>query len=192
LGASPFGVYAANDATSSGSALVVQDVSSTGVLMDGFDGGGNLKLQVQDDGTVYAHGFVAESDTHTGQKMTTYATMSSVPNVEDFGEAQLTAGQAYVSLKQAIAATIDARVNYMVFITPEGDTRGLYVTQKTPAGFVVRESQGGRSDAAFSYRIVAKPFGSTTASLRPSSAPRPHLPNVGPFAKLHHVSKTGH
>ena len=190
VGAGPFGVFAINDAASGGSALVAQDVSNTGVLMNGYDSGGNLHLQIQDDGTVYAHGFVVESETHTGQRVTTYATTSSVPNVEDFGEAQLTSGQSYVSLKQSFAATIDARFAYMVFITPEGDTRGLYVTQKTPAGFVVRESQGGRSDAAFSYRIVAKPFGSTAASLRPSVAPHPHLPNVRPFANLHRVPKT--
>jgi hypothetical protein len=47
---------------------------------------------------------------------------------------------------------------YHVFVTPEGDCKGLYVTQKSPAGFVVRELQGGRSTLTFDYRIVAKPL----------------------------------
>jgi hypothetical protein len=50
-------------------------------------------------------------------------------------------------------------LSYLVFVTPEGDNRGLYVTQKSANGFAVHESQGGHSSLAFSYRIVAKPFG---------------------------------
>jgi hypothetical protein len=49
----------------------------------------------------------------------------------------------------------------MVFITPEGGSNRLYVVNKTAAGFEVHENRGGRSTLAFSYRIVAKPFGPT-------------------------------
>ena len=52
-----------------------------------------------------------------------------------------------------------------MFLTPEGDNRGLYVDHKTGAGFDVRESQGGRSTIAFSYRIVGKPLGSSAQRL---------------------------
>jgi hypothetical protein len=186
-GLSPYGVAAYNQGTASGAALGAQDYSGNGVIMDGFDSAGNLKLQIQDDGTVYAHNFVIAFDTPNHQKATAFATMSSTPSVEDFGEAQLTAGQAYVSLNRTFAAEIDSRSGYLVFITPEGDTRGLYATQKTPAGFVVRENQGGRSDAAFSYRIVAKQYGATTATLRPAVAPPLRLPTM---PKFHRVPKT--
>jgi hypothetical protein len=190
VGSGSFGVYAANAATSGGTALVVQDTTNAGVLMNGYDSGGNPEIQIQDNGYVYAHAFVQESDTPTGLKVATYATMASTPNLEDFGEAQLTNGQAYVSLKRAYSSAIDARFAYMVFITPEGDTRGLYVTRRTPAGFEVRENQGGRSDATFSYRIVAKPYGSTTATLRPSIAPQRRLMHPPAIAKLRYVPKT--
>jgi hypothetical protein len=46
----------------------------------------------------------------------------------------------------------------MVFITPQGDTAGLYVAQKTADGFAVRE-HAGRSNIAFDYRIVGEPYG---------------------------------
>jgi hypothetical protein len=183
----PYGAFTFNEASSGGTAIGFQDLSGTGVLLNGFDSAGNLKLQVGDDGTVYAHNFVIAFDTPEGQKMTNYATMSSTPNVEDFGEAQLAGGQAYVSLKRSFSAEIDSHLAYMVFITPEGDTRGVYVTQKTPAGFVVRENQGGRSDAPFSYRIVAKAYGSTAASIRPS-APLRYVPRKE--LKLHRIPKT--
>lgn len=185
LGSFTFGVIGFNDATGSGEAIAAQDNAGNGVLYTGF-AGGNLKFEVGDDGTVYAHNFVNAFDTPVGQKVTAYSTMSTSPNIEDFGEAQLTAGQTYVGLRHSYATAIDSRYSYMVFITPEGDTRGLYVTQKTPAGFVVRESQGGRSEAAFSYRIVAKPFSSAPAAMRPERAPSRQLPHL---ATLHYVPK---
>ena len=43
-----------------------------------------------------------------------------------------------------------------MFLTPEGDCKGLYVQDKRGASFEVRELQGGSSSIAFSYRIVAK------------------------------------
>ena len=46
--------------------------------------------------------------------------------------------------------------DYRVFLTPEGDCRGLFVRRKTAANFEVRELMGGKSDVAFSYRIVGK------------------------------------
>ena len=46
-----------------------------------------------------------------------------------------------------------------MLITPEGDTRGLFVAARTPGAFSVRETMGGRSSIAFGYRIVAHPFG---------------------------------
>jgi len=48
---------------------------------------------------------------------------------------------------------------YRVFLTPNGDTCGLFVQKKTLQGFIVPESQGGRSTVTFDYRIVATPLG---------------------------------
>jgi hypothetical protein len=46
--------------------------------------------------------------------------------------------------------------DYRVFLTPEGDCRGLYVHQKSAARFEVRELMGGESAIAFCYRIVGR------------------------------------
>jgi hypothetical protein len=43
-----------------------------------------------------------------------------------------------------------------VFLTPNGDCKGLYVAQKSATSFVVRELGGGTSSIAFDYRIMAK------------------------------------
>jgi hypothetical protein len=65
----------------------------------------------------------------------------------------------------AFSSAIDRLANYLVFITPKGDSRGLYVSHQSAAGFTVRENQGGHSTLAFDYRIVAKPFDSNQPRL---------------------------
>jgi hypothetical protein len=67
-------------------------------------------------------------------------------------------GVANVAIDRAFVSTIDRNSPYHVFLTPMGDTRGLYVSVKTPSGFEVREAQGGRSTVSFDYRIVARPL----------------------------------
>src|SRR5262245_16393932 len=73
---------------------------------------------------------------------------------EDFGAARLKGGRAVVKLDADFAKVIK-RGDYKVFLTPEGDCRGLYV-RRNSASFEVRELAGGKSSVAFSYRIVAR------------------------------------
>ena len=73
---------------------------------------------------------------------------------EDFGSARLTRGRVTVKLDADFAKVVTLN-EYRVFLTPEGDCQGLYV-RKRGTSFEVRELQGGTSNVAFSYRIVAK------------------------------------
>ena len=74
---------------------------------------------------------------------------------EDFGMAKLKDGRATVKLDGDFAKAIKP-AGYHVFVTPEGDCRGLYVRGKTGASFEVRELAGGKSSVALSYRIVGR------------------------------------
>jgi hypothetical protein len=74
---------------------------------------------------------------------------------EDFGAAKLKRGRAAVKIDADFARVIK-RGDYRVFVSPEGDCRGLYVRGKTAASFEVRELAGGKSNVAFSYRIVGR------------------------------------
>jgi hypothetical protein len=84
--------------------------------------------------------------------------------VEDFGEGQLVAGQAQVRLDPELAALVRGDA-YLVFLTPEGDSRGLYVAGKGPTGFAVQEQQGGTSSLPFGLP------GGGQAPGRPRAAP---------------------
>jgi hypothetical protein len=73
---------------------------------------------------------------------------------EDFGTAKLQGGRAVVKLDADFAKVIK-RGDYRMFLTPEGDCRGLYVRRKANS-FEVRELMGGKSSITFSYRIVGR------------------------------------
>jgi len=97
-----------------------------------------------------------------------YSPTQSVATVEDVGEGRLSAGRTYVRIDQRFGATMDRSRPYLVFLTPQGDSNGLYVTGKTGDGFTVRE-HAGQSNIAFDYRIVAQPYGSNEARLPSAS-----------------------
>jgi hypothetical protein len=102
---------------------------------------------------------------------------------EDFGAATLTGGSAQVSLDPLFANTVITQ-DYYVFLVPEGDCKGLYVSAKSAMGFVVRELQGGTNSLPFSYRVVARRKDVTAPRLRqvtlPAAPTAPTSPPVRP------------
>lgn len=74
---------------------------------------------------------------------------------EDFGEAKLVRGKARVKLPRDFATVIKTN-SYHVFLTPSGNSKGLYVSKRDGQGFVVEEQGQGKSNLTFSYRIVGK------------------------------------
>ena len=52
-----------------------------------------------------------------------------------------------------------------MFFTPNADCKGLYVAERRPNGFLVRELGRGKSTVSFDYRIVAPRRGFETVRL---------------------------
>jgi hypothetical protein len=92
-----------------------------------------------------------------GQNVLAYASESATATIEDVGTARMVDGIANVPIDPAFASVMD-RKWYYVFLTPLGDTRGLYVSAKTASGFQVRETEHGHSTLSFDYRLVAHPI----------------------------------
>jgi hypothetical protein len=74
---------------------------------------------------------------------------------EDVGRGQLVKGKATVKLDSEFAGAVSVQ-DYHVFLTPLGETRGLFVGRKTPAGFEVQE-QGVRAVSRRRTCIRARP-----------------------------------
>jgi hypothetical protein len=113
-----------------------------------------------------------------GTRRLTYALESPESWLEDFGRARLTDGRAAVDLDPDFAAITDTETAH-IFLTPEADCDGLYVSSRTARGFEVRELRGGASSLPFSYRVVGRRADLKAARLAPVDLPpMPDLPEV--------------
>jgi len=140
-------IYADNLGTgSTGLFTTIKAVSAKGAC--GVGGNGDLTCTGQVK-TLSSTG----SGAHTVE---TYAMQSPENWMEDFGSGNLQQGVAVVTIDPAFAETVSETSEYHVFLTPKGDSKGLYVINETAGSFEVRESGGGTSSLAFDYRIVAK------------------------------------
>ncbi len=154
-----YGMFAANNSTgaptiygqnetSDTSALVLEAIGSAVGGSCTMDVSGNLKCS----GTVGADAAVDGG----ARKVSLYGVQSAENWFEDAGSGQLHNGSARIALDPTFAQTVNTAVEYHVFLTPNGDCKGLYVDQKTAASFEVHELGGGTSSVGFDYRIMAK------------------------------------
>jgi hypothetical protein len=104
------------------------------------------------------------------RKVALYAVESAENWFEDAGSGQLSNGTAVVDLESTFGGTVNTNLDYHVFLTPNGDCKGLYVAEKSPTSFVVHELGGGTSNIAFDYRIMAKRKGYETIRLADKTA----------------------
>jgi len=118
------------------------------------------------DGTL--SGAVKLKDSQTSVK--TYSVQSTENWYEDAGSGKLVNGIFHVELEATFSQTVNTEVAYQVFLTPGGDSEGLYVTNKTATGFDVHEQHGGHSNIPFDYRIMAKRTGHETERLEDVTA----------------------
>lgn len=143
-------------------------------------------MEVEDSGSVFITGQIYTGGSCSlgcivhnkpAAHVVSYTPNVSQPTMEDYGESRLTDGRGYVRLDPAFANVIDQHAGYLAFITPEGPSAGLYVTDKSPSGFSVRENPGGHATIAFQYRIVATPYGRN----------EPRLPKVNDGAETRFI-----
>jgi hypothetical protein len=151
------GLYLENNSPSGHpTAFMKQDASGKFALFAG--GGNNLNsCTIDTNGALFCPGGTsAVALVDSGQRQVAlYGVQSPQSWFEDFGSGSLQSGATAVTLDRTFAQTVNASSEYHVFLTPEGDCRGLYVSKKTAGGFEVRELGGGQSNVAFGYRIVA-------------------------------------
>jgi hypothetical protein len=159
--------YAVVGITSSGNGVYGQVTAAdqSGVIGRTLDSSGNW--------AIYAFGNIGASGTKSSvvpvdngtRQVALYAVESPGVWFEDYGSGQLVSGVATINIDPAYAQTVNTGVEYHVFLTPDADCEGLYVTARTATGFEVRELRHGKSNVAFDYRIIALRRGYETKRL---------------------------
>lgn len=162
----------------------VERAPSGGYPIVATDNFGNNLFFIDSAGDVFYHGgLFTFAKTRGGSNASAFETKSTMPSEDDWGSAQLVNGAAVVHLDSTFAQTLDPRQAYQVMLTPDADTRGLYVASKSPTSFVVREVQSGRGSFAFDYHVYAVALGHVGQRMalvgdRPAGAPNAGRPHV--------------
>jgi len=139
--------YFENDTTASVTAPVLVTVGGNSGNACMFDVSGDMYCSGSKSAVVPVDG--------GARKVALYAMESPKNWFEDFGSGRLSNGSAVIALEPIFAQTVNTQ-SYHVFLTPSGDCKGLYVSQRSAGGFEVRELGGGTSSIEFDYRIVAE------------------------------------
>ncbi len=158
--------FFANNSPSIETLFAQNNVNSTNATLASLQGVYG-QCTVDTSGNLFCTGSksaVVPVDNNT-RKVALYAVESPENWFEDFGSGQLSNGVATIELEPTFAQTVNLSVDYHVFLTPNGNSGGLYISSKTPTSFEVRESGSGRSTIAFDYRIVARRKGYETVRL---------------------------
>lgn len=148
------GVGVSGSAPSGGTG--VQATGGIGLFASGGLAAGFFDGNVVVIGDLHVLGKKSATVRHSdGSHRVLYSLESPESWFEDFGEARLVQGKAKVKLEPGFASVIKAN-SFHVFLTPYGNSSGLYVSQRSTHGFEVREQGGGKASVRFSYRIVGK------------------------------------
>ncbi len=144
-------------------------IGRAGAFVGPVDVIGNLT--VTGNLVVWGPGKAAAAKHTDGTHRLLYCTESPESQFEDFGEAKLVNGRAQVRLDHDFVAVADTR-HYHIFLTPYGDSKGLYISGRNRQSFQVREQGAGASSLTFSYRIVARRRDATTKRFQKVTAPK--------------------
>jgi hypothetical protein len=154
-----------NDSSGSSTILVLNNFSGgpTGNIASGIGtalraGGPGGTCGINQTGNLSCTGQVKTlvSTKDGARQLETYSVQSSENWMEDYGSGQLQNGSATIQIEPAFAQTVNTGVEFHVFLTPGGDCKGLYVTNKSAGSFEVHELGGGAATIPFDYKIVAK------------------------------------
>ena len=172
------GVWGGNSASGG---IGVVGVSGPSVISGGatvtpwagrFDGSVQVSGNLSVDGDLFVSGSKAAVVPHPdGSRRATYAVEAPESWLEDVGRAQLRQGVARVDVDPDFAAVAGLGDDYHVFLTPEGPSNGLYVTNRSSSGFEVREQGEGTAELSFSYRIMTRRTDVRLGRLQPVEPP---------------------
>ena len=169
-----------------------ESLTSSDVVLATYGGNFGGKCLIDVSGLLTCTGgLLAAVPVDGGARQVSLPAVESAENwFEDAGSSQLSNGEAVVNIESVFAETVNTAVGYHVFLTPNGDCKGLYVAQKSRTSFVVRELGGGTASIAFDYRIMAKRKGYEQIRLadrtkemnarlpKRSEGPRPVMPTA--------------
>jgi hypothetical protein len=146
-----------NDSPSGYYSLVAASYSSGAPMFTAENIANGVSCSINQNAQLHCDGGIgAMVQLDSGNRKVAMSGIESPENwFEDFGSAQLINGVAVIQFDRDFIQTVNTEKDYRVFPVPNGDCKGLYVTNKSANSFEVRELGNGSSNIRFDYRITA-------------------------------------
>jgi hypothetical protein len=163
-------VCGSNTYSNAGVRMASNEVSSSvGLAIDGgFLGGhlkgnqyglitkGNLVGQYTDGSTLSTKGFAVINKTNNEDKIVTYVPTSTTIDVSTKGTGKLVNGYAKISFDKNYSQLTAKDKPVIVTVSPMGETKGVYISEVTNDGFIVKENGNGNSNASFYWIAIGE------------------------------------
>lgn len=143
--------------------------SSIGLAIDGgFLGGhikgtqlglvtkGELVGQYTDGSSVSNKGYAVVNTTKSGEKVATYVPTSTTVDISTKGTGKLVNGTATITFDKNYSSLTAKNKPVIVTVSPMGETKGVYVSEVTNNGFVIKENGNGKSNASFYWIAIGE------------------------------------
>jgi hypothetical protein len=101
------------------------------------------------------------------------------------GTARLVDGEARVMLGETFKWVTNPEIGLTAHITPRSDCKGLYVASLTTSEMVVKELQGGTSDATFDYLVYGLRIGFEEESVVQEKIREAYIPSQASHRELY-------
>jgi hypothetical protein len=168
----------------SGGVFVAQAALQPALLADNANaaGGqmGNKSLGMAINGSLMVQDGVPQAVVTTSRgRRRLYCLEATTALFEELGTARLQNGRVRVDLDPLFLETIDAR-QYHVFLSPRGETDGVYVADQSPSGFEIRARRTTASAVPVDWRVVARRKGLPDAHRLARFTPPPPAPRPAP------------
>lgn len=178
------GIFSKFNTTGIGQGMTIQDNYGAQWTVGVWDGSAYRKIA----GTGTVNTIIPDM---TGQPVLMTAPEAPEVLFEDYGQGQLINGMAQIFLDPIFTKNILVNDEHplRVFITLEGDCKGVFVTNKTANGFVVKELSGGSSNVPFTYQVVANRADEVMPSGRVVEYSKERFQSAGPLQEVIQIKR---
>lgn len=176
-----YGVYGSS-AYASGTGKVLQGAAPNTGIGGGFHGDlfgaeiqGNIygtytkgsDYALYSDGNAFTNGLYIQLQqvNHSTEKTISenlavlYSSVSTDVTVSAMGKGQLVNGTCRIYFDEKFSNVVSEKSEILVTITPNGNTNGVFVTEVTKDGFIVKENNNGSSNVSFTYMVTGERAG---------------------------------
>ena len=119
------------------------------------------------DGDSYTNQPIALLTDSDNERVASYMTTSMKPEITSNGKSNLVNGKVFISFNSNFNKISSAEDDIIINITPQGNSKGVYVTNITKEGFWIYENENGNSNIKIFWSATAT-IKNTTGKIVPS------------------------